>query len=114
MIEEENASARERRKENELKELNEIYRNGSEEPETQNVAAMIKQGVKHKPGAAPPEKMFEPFTSPFTEGIIEQQVVGEGEENSDSLNDAPQILSQDELDERELDDTNFNFGQGRD
>ena len=99
-IEEENASARERRKENEIRDLNEIYRNGSEEPETQNVAAMIKQGVKHKPGAAPPEKMFEPFTSPFTEDIIQHQVVDEGDNNSDSFNDAPQILSQDELDEQ--------------
>lgn len=45
-------SDREMQNEKELKFVNEGYRNANEEPESQNVANMIKQGVKAtKPGA---------------------------------------------------------------
>lgn len=54
-----------------MKFVNEGYRNANEEPESQNVANMIKQGVKAtKPGAQPADRSFVPFKSPFTEEII--------------------------------------------
>lgn len=45
--EEQNASYREKQQENELKKINEIYLNESDEPESQNVANMLKLGQKH-------------------------------------------------------------------
>ena len=45
--EEQNASAREKQQESELKKINEIYLNESDEPESQNVANMLKLGQKH-------------------------------------------------------------------
>ena len=41
------ASYREKQLEHELKKINEIYLNESDEPESQNVANMLKLGQKH-------------------------------------------------------------------
>ena len=72
MIEEEkSASSRAAHEEKELKYVNEGYTNANAEPESQNIANMLKQGVKAtKPGAQPADRHFTPFKSPFTEEII--------------------------------------------
>ena len=95
IIEEEpTASAREKQEEKDLKFVNEGYRNANEEPESANVAKMIKQGVKAtKPGAAPADRQFQPFKSPFTEEIINTSKEVDGD-HSNKEGGASSLLSE--------------------
>lgn len=61
---EQNASARERMNEKELKRLNDNYKNLNDEPESQNVANILKQGVRTKNTATLADRVFEPFKIP--------------------------------------------------
>lgn len=80
----EDASDMDRRREQELKAVNEGYLNSKEPPESKNVTNMLKQGVKTKNGAPSIEREFQPFKSPFTEEIINtSKEVAEGESQKD-------------------------------
>ena len=72
---EQDGSAREKLRERELNELNDMYKNEADEPESQNIERMLKLGQKLvvKNAAHEPEP-FMPFTSPYTEQVTQNEI----------------------------------------
>lgn len=97
--EDQDGSAREKQKELELLELNAIYKNEADEPESQNITNMLKLGQKltNKKTVGEPEP-FIPFVSPYTQEATrneddQQNVTIDEAESSNNSSSADQASS---------------------